>query len=141
MTTLLELDGSNWAGTAELWLDPAGDKGERSDCTVAIRDGAVTYTWSYRDEPHRGSLVPDGGRVQFVDSWHSPEPMRCDRLGGTWGLLDVRGTYGAGEGPDWGWRITVSQRTGTGELVLQMTNLAPWGEHGRAVRMVCARQD
>ena len=27
----------------------------------------------------------------------------------------------------------------TGELVLQMTNVAPWGEEVRAVRMTCAR--
>ena len=45
---------------------------------------------------------------------------------------------GAGEGPDWGWRTSVAQRP-SGELVLQMTNIAPWGERARAVRMVFAR--
>ena len=30
-------------------------------------------------------------------------------------------------------------RTGD-ELVLQMTNVAPWGEHGRAVRMIVRRR-
>jgi len=41
----------------------------------------------------------------------------------------------AGEGPPWGWRVAVAHRP-SGELVLQMTNIKPWGEDGRAVRMI-----
>ena len=46
----------------------------------------------------------------------------------------------AGDGPPWGWRTKLSLRAMGGEgLVLQMTNIAPWGESGRAVRMVATR--
>ena len=49
-------------------------------------------------------------------------------------------SYPAGEGPDWGWRLRVCLRTmGPERLVLQMTNVTPWGEEARAVRMTCER--
>ena len=59
--------------------------------------------------------------------------MPCRDVEG-WALFTVQGTYGAGEGPDWGWRSQLSVRPlGAGQLVLQMTNIAPWGEETRAV--------
>jgi hypothetical protein len=61
--------------------------------------------------------------------------MRCMAVASSWSIVDVEGTYSAGDGTDWAWRISLSQRPG-GELVLQMTNITPWGERGRAVRMV-----
>ena len=53
----------------------------------------------------------------------------------TWALATVQYTYME----NWGWRINLCFREPTGELVLQMTNIAPWGEEARAVRMVCKR--
>lgn len=38
----------------------------------------------------------------------------------------------------WGWQSKLSERP-DGTLVLQMTNFAPWGEEGRAARMVFTR--
>lgn len=35
----------------------------------------------------------------------------------------------------------VSHRPDTDELVLQMTIIAPWGEVGRAVRLICPALD
>ena len=139
MTTLNELAGSTWTGEAELWLDPLGDEARRSACTIAIEPSAVRYTWSYEGKPQRGALELRDGGAELSDTWHSPEPMMCEAVAG-WTLLAVQGTYGAGEGPDWGWRTALSLRPmGEGQLVLQMTNIAPWGEEGRAVRMTCVR--
>ena len=76
--------------------------------------------------------------AEFRDSWHQPEPMPCDHVDGTRALVEVRGRYGADL--DWGWRIGLCLRAPTGELVLQMTNVAPWGEEARAVRMTCQRR-
>ena len=42
---------------------------------------------------------------------------------------------------EWGWRIIVCFRAPTGEPVVQMTNIAPWGEEVRAVRMTCHRDE
>ena len=130
-----ELDATRWSGSAELWLDPLGDEALRSDATIAIDGPEVQYTWSYEGTPHVGRIVLHGPDAQFSDTWHQPEPMHCAAVPGARGLFQVLGAYGPDA--DWGWRIALSQRDGSGELVLQMTDIAPWGEEVRAVRMVC----
>jgi len=75
------------------------------------------------------------GHITWTDSWHQSKLVECAELPKAWGLFALHYTYAAGEGPDWGWRTIFSQRP-TGELVLQMTNLTPWGEEARAVRMI-----
>ena len=138
MGTLAELNGTQWAGGAELWLDPLGDNVIRSDCTISVDGKVVRYTWSHEGKNHDGSITlsEDGG--DFVDSWHNPEPLACRHVTGAWGLFQVQGEYGPSS--DWRWRTGLSLRAPTDELVLQMTNIAPWGEEGRAVRMICKRR-
>ncbi len=144
MTIPTDLQGTEWQGDSELWLDPLGDQVQRSPCTIKLEGDTVHYTWIYKDEPHQGSIRllnggADGdGGAEFTDTWHQPEPMKCNKVADGWGLFQVLGTYGPES--DWGWRIGLCVRTPTGELVLQMTNIAPWGEEARAVRMVCARK-
>jgi hypothetical protein len=136
-TQLNELSGTTMTGKAELWLDPMGNEAKLSDCSITVADGEVSYSWSFKDKPQQGRIAVGADAAQWSDTWHNPEPMTCRPLAGSWALIDIAGTYAAGEGPDWGWRTTLSQRP-SGELVLQMTNITPWGEHGRAVRMVFA---
>jgi hypothetical protein len=138
MTTLSDLDGTSWKGTAELWLDPLGDQAMRCECTIRVEANAVRYTWSHEGKPHAGGITLRADSAEFTDTWHQPEPMQCRRLRDVPGLFQVQGQYGPDA--DWGWRTALSLRTPTGELVLQMTNITPWGEEGRAVRMICARQ-
>ncbi len=137
-----DLAGTAWAGTSELWLDPLGNVAETSPCTVEIASGAVRYTWAFRGAPHQGTITLGGEGGVFTDSFHSPAPMAC-RAVPSWALVDLAGTYAAGDGPPWGWRLTLCLRPpyeGAPEtLVLQMTNVAPWGEEMRAVRMVATR--
>ncbi len=139
MNPLSDIDGTHWAGTAELWLDPLGDDVVRSDCTISIDGHVVRYTWSYEGEAHLGSITLSDEGAEFKDSWHQPEPMTCRSLGDASGMFQVQGLYGPES--DWGWRTGLSLRTPTGELVLQMTNIAPWGEEVRAVRMISSRRD
>jgi hypothetical protein len=138
MTTLLDLAGTPWTGRSELWLDPLGDAALISDCAITVLEGSIEYTWSHEGAAQRGTiaLTPRGAR--FTDTFHAAVPMDCAARPDAWGLVDVFGTYGAGDGPPWGWRIQVSLRP-SDELVVQMTNVTPWGEEGRAVRMVGAR--
>ena len=136
--TLQDLAGTQWSGEGELWLDPAGDEAQRCACTIEVEAGEVRYGWSFQGTPQAGRLALRDGGADFTDTFHSSTPMPCAAAQVTWCLLDLSGTYAGGD-ETWGWRITLSQRPG-GELVLQMTNVAPWGEEGRAVRMVCARQ-
>jgi hypothetical protein len=89
--------------------------------------------------PHVRPDAKPRGRQPFriVDSWHQPDPMVCRPVRGARELFQVQGEYGPES--DWGWRIGLSLRAPAGELVLQMTNVAPWGEEARAVRMTCTR--
>jgi len=138
MNPLSDLDGTRWEGTAELWLDPLGDDVARSDCTISVDGHVVRYTWSHDDEAHEGSITLSDEGAEFTDTWHQQQPLTCLRVADAAGLFEVLGQYGPES--DWGWRMGLSLRTPTGELVLQMTNIAPWGEEARAVRMICSRQ-
>lgn len=137
MTDLETLVGT-WRGRGELWLDPLGDAAQTCDVELDVAADSVTYRWSYEGKPQTGrvAITPDG--ATFTDTWHQPTSMPCAAQRPTWALIDVAGRYGAGEGPDWGWGLTLSRRPDD-TLVLQMTNVAPWGEHGRAVRMIATR--
>jgi hypothetical protein len=136
--TLRELQNTKWVGRAELWLDDLQNETIASDCSITVGATSVDYVWTYKDKQHTGKIALREGGADFTDTWHSPTPMPAETLAGSWALVDVRGTYAAGDGPPWGWRIYLSHRP-TDELVLQMTNINPWGEDGRAVRMICKR--
>ena len=137
MQSLAELNGTEWLGSAELWLDPLGDNVIRSACTLSVESHGVRYTWRHEGQEHEGEIALSDGGASFTDTWHQPSSMICRRLSGARGLFQIEGTYGPQS--DWGWRINLSFRASTDELVLQMTNIAPWGEETRAVRMTCRR--
>jgi hypothetical protein len=138
METLAGLNGTIWAGTAELWLDPLGDNMICSECTISVTEYGLRYTWRYEGKEHQGRIDIREDGADFSDSWHQPETMACLDVANAWGLFQVQGEYGSQS--DWRWRIGLSFRVPTDELVLQMTNIAPWGEEARAVRMTCKRQ-
>ncbi|MEM0981556.1 MAG: hypothetical protein AAGH78_14940 [Cyanobacteria bacterium P01_H01_bin.58] len=130
-----DFQGSDWSGQAELWLDPAGNDVDVSECTLTIKPGVLTYTWIYEGETQTGTFTFHDDGATWVDSWHQPEPAHCEHCSDEWGLFTVKHLYSMPSGPSWGWRSKLSQRP-DGSLVLQMTNIAPWGEEGRAVRMI-----
>ena len=137
MSSLSDLNGTHWTGKAELWLegDAAADV---SDCMLYVVDGRVEYTWSFKGQARTGTLSPADDGVDFQDTFHSSAAMRLSHIEGSWALLDAKGTYEASEGPPWGWRVSIARRA-SGELVLQMTNIMPWGEYERAARMVVSK--
>jgi hypothetical protein len=137
MKALDELKGSKWAGRSELWLDPLGNELTEGTCTLEVQESGITYTWTHKGETKTGSVVlTDDGGV-FTDTFHSPSETTCRNLVGNRGLFLIEGTYG--DNDEWGWLIGLSQRP-TGELILQMTNIAHWGEEARAVRFTCTKQ-
>ena len=137
---LANLAGTEWAGTGELWLDPLGNEGESYGCSLGIQAGRVHYEWQHEGKPQHGEYLLGDSGATWSDSWHQPEPTECRPVAGATGMFVVEYTYQDAEGADWGWRMGLSQRP-SGELVLQMTIVAPWGEEGRAVRMVLNRKD
>ena len=80
-------------------------------------------------------VMATGDGAQFRDSWHRQEFVACLAVSGSAALACFQ--YACME--NWGWRINLCHREPTDELVLQMTNIAPWGEEARAVRMICSR--
>jgi len=136
MTTLVDLNGTRWTGTSELWLDPLGNDAVMSACTVEVDGSTVRYRWSYEGKECDG-LLALGPATSFVDTFHSPKPMACRVLPSARGLVQVEGGYG--EQLEWGWRIGLFHRSASDQLVLLMTNIAPSGEETRAVRMIVAR--
>jgi hypothetical protein len=136
MAALAELNGTKWKGAAELWLDPPGDQAIRSDSTLSVEGNVVRYTWSHESKPHQGSITLGDDGADFVDTFHAEEALRCRPVPASQGFFRVEGVWGPER--DWGWRIGLYLRP-TDELVLLMTVITPWGEEGRAVRMVFRR--
>lgn len=142
METLRALVGSQWVGRNELWLDPLGDVVNACDARLRVEEGAIHYTWSHEGKAHEGRLVLREGGADFVDTFHAATGMPLVTNPGGRALVDLSGTYYE----TWGWRITLSQRPNDdstevpGALVLQMTNITPWGEEVRAVRMITLRR-
>jgi hypothetical protein len=134
MKALDELTGSKWAGKSELWLDPLGHAVIEGTCTIEVQAAGIAYTWTHEGETKTGSVALNDDGGAFTDTFHSPTEMKCRNLVGNRGLFLIEGSYG--DSDEWGWLIGLSHRP-TGELVLQMTNIAPWGEEGRAVRFIC----
>jgi hypothetical protein len=137
---LTGLVGSKWTGSGELWLDPEGNQADRCDCAMHFDADALHYTWSYEGQAKEGSFTFEDGGASWVDSWHQTKPAKCVDVKDDWGLFTVAHTYGDPPGPPWGWRSKFSERP-DGSLVLQMTNITPWGEDGRAVRMIFTRAE
>ena len=138
MTTLRALQNTKWVGQGELWLDPLGNTADTCAVSLEVHADKITYAWSHDGKPHTGTIALRDGGADFTDTFHSSTTMAFTSVSSTWALVELFGTYPAPEGPPWGWRITLAHRP-SDELVLQMTNITPWGEDGRAVRMVTRR--
>ena len=145
--TLADLTG-RWTGTNKLWFMPK-DPVRESDATAEVEvvgRGALTiltYTWSYEGEPQDGALMirrgQDGVQLVMLDTWHTGSQFMDFRHDPEHeGLVSVHGTYGAGEGPDWGWRITVEAEE-SDAFVMRMFNITPDGEEAPAVEATFTR--
>jgi hypothetical protein len=136
---LTELSGTSWKGKGELWLDPAGNSAEVYGCEMSIRKESISYCWTYDNEIKQGKFIFSTSGVTWVDSWHQETAVQCSVMPQSWGIFTLYHEYQVPGNAAWAWRTTLSARP-DGSLVLQMTNIAPWGEEGRAVRMVFTRQ-
>lgn len=126
---------TTWSGKSELWVDPTGNDASISDATLNVNPDGIVYTWSYKGAEQAGELRWDGDSLRWKDSWHQPGGVTLTLVPGHGSLFAAEYSYSAGTGPDWHWRIKLAERPDD-TLVLQMTNIAPWGEEARAVRTV-----
>jgi hypothetical protein len=138
-----------WAGTSRL-QDPHSGSPEVSISTATVtpvlggRFVRLDYTWTYREAPKEGSLLvghdASGGEAtaHWIDTWHMADKvMACRGAAEPGGRLDVRGSYAAPPGPDWGWRIVITP--GGQALRIVMHNITPDGQEALAVEAEYAR--
>lgn len=134
----------DWSGSYSLWLDPEAEP-QVSTARTRIEPAAnnayylMTYDWDFAGKPQAGVFL-FGGRdktasASWGDSFHmTPDPMQCQgTLSDDGNKLSILGSYGAGSGPDWGWRTDFT-RQGSDTLVMEAYNITPDGEEGLAVR-------
>jgi hypothetical protein len=135
-----KLAGTRWTGKGVLWFGgPTHDDPNPFEGTLDIDAGKVSYTWFADGKPQQGTLTLGERGVTWIDSWHQPKAVELSPVPGAWGLLALQYTFAVPKSPDWGWKIVLAQRP-KDELVLQMTNVFPWGEETRAWRLVVTRK-
>lgn len=132
---LTKMAGTNYPGVGELWLDPKGNVTNQSDCRITIEENEILYSWSYENKIQNGRFTFNALGAIWVDSWHQSESVQCLNVSEAWGLFTLFHSYEVPNNPNWAWRSKLSERPDA-SLVLQMTNITPWAEEGRAVRMV-----
>ncbi len=143
LSQLLSLSGE-WAGIGRLWLSPDEEPGEyETFATVAPAAGGhfarIDYDWDHEGQEQEGSLLigwderTGEASAVWVDSWHLGDRMMICRGGvRPSGAIDLRGSYPAPPGPDWGWRIELDPDP-DGTLSLLMYNVTPEGQEQLAV--------
>ena len=129
-----------WKGKGELWLDLGGNSVTHYECDLIVQNNALAYSWLYKNDIKHGRFTLNDGQCLWMDEWHQVNTVHCYPILDSWGVLAVRHEYEVDDAPNWAWRTILSVRP-DGALVLQMTNIAPWGEEGRAVRMVFYREN
>jgi hypothetical protein len=148
-TSLKELVG-DWFGTKRVWLspqDPVRESETKATIALAARSAflTITYTWSDLGEPQDGMLIvrlaqePSSLDMVWIDSWHTGGKFmefRGEEHGD--GQVSAIGSYSAPEGPNWGWRITLTTGAGGG-CEVRMYNITPDGIEELAVEMIYTR--
>jgi hypothetical protein len=150
-SNLITLTG-RWRGAYRLTVEPGAPARESQSTAVVApvaggRFARIDYTWGDRDKPEDGSILFGRDRERgvvtalWVDSWHmSDKVMTCEGPSTDAGSLEVRGSYAAPPGPDWGWR-TVVETAEEDELRMLMYNLSPGGKEEPAVEASYRRAD
>jgi hypothetical protein len=135
-----------WTGSNLLrlsWLTPS-DYHSSSRLSVApVAKGkflSFTYTWSHENVSQEGLILlgyddqQEVATAAWVDSWHmSSKIMSCQGTIDAQGVIVLRGSYEAPPGPDWGWRIVITPKSGR-ELQIIMYNITPEGAEDLAVQ-------
>jgi hypothetical protein len=132
-----------WQGSYRLIVDPSAPArvSETSAVIAPVTGGGSTridYTWEYDGTPQQGSLLlghddPRGVfTAMWMDSWHMSDKEMLSEGPASSESLDVRGSYEAPPGPDWGWR-TVIEVASADSFRMIMYNVTPDGQEYLAV--------
>ena len=128
-----------WRGANRLWME--SPEPDRSDGTMDLAETTISYTWAFQGAPQQGriDLFGPGGavRAEWKDTFHASDGMTLHgAMSG--GVLELSTTYGAGDGPEWGWRI-VLDTLDPEHLTLRMFNILPGDTSMPAVALLATR--
>ena len=134
----------DWRGVNRL-QDPNTGLPEASPTTATItpvlaaRFVRIDYTWAYQGNAQEGSLLigyeteTAVATAYWIDGWHMGDKvMVCPGTTDEQGNLLVRGTFAAGDGPDWGWHIAITSSEAQ-SFGFVMHNVEPNGREWLAV--------
>lgn len=126
----------DYEGTHKLWLEP-GTPVKTGPIAATLDGDVLTWRWEMGEKVYEGML--DMAAARWRDGFHQQDVASIDASGPTFGARFAAAyAYGPPEAP-WAWRIRVCDRP-SGELVVQMDNITPWGEHAPAVEWVLAKK-
>lgn len=143
----------SFKGKYSLWTDP-GQEPHISETQLAISSQLnnmllqLEYSWEFEKKTQSSMLAftyhPKKELVSavWIDTWHMQnEFMHCKGLLTKNGVLMVNGKYGAGIGPDWGWKTLLEvEPEDPSSLHLTMYNITPAGEQHLAVQADYTKQ-
>ena len=135
-----------WTGKNKLMLH--GEAARVSDSKLTVSTTALghfvalSYTWKFDGQDQEGTLLFGGGKEgtvgSWVDSWHNGDKIMALRGESAHNKVTLMGSYAAPPGPDWKWRIEISEDAG--RIKMLMTNITPKGEEEPAVEVVYQRE-
>lgn len=129
-----------WAGPNRLWMEDPSQP-ERSDGQIELDDAGLRYRWTFRGEAQTGEMTFAGVdaalHIRWKDTFHAADGME---LYGTHraGFFRLITTYGAGDGPEWGWTVELDLRDPE-HVSLRMFNVPPGHDPMIAVDLYASR--
>ncbi|MBC7896608.1 MAG: DUF1579 family protein [Cytophagaceae bacterium] len=137
----LSAASGQWTGTNTLH-NPNTGQPETTESTIRVesvlggRFHRLAYIWSCQGKPQEGELLigGDGELVTgaWVDTWHQGKTIfSCTGSAPSEGRIELRGTFPAPPGPDWGWTIDLD--VAAARIAITMNCHTPEGESVPAV--------
>jgi len=134
-----------WRGTKQLYLEPPPAPPLSSLSKLFVKPVAggnflqFDYDWTYQGAEQAGVLLfccdeENAASAAWVDSFHMSTKVWLCTGRATDGSAELRGSYAAPPGPDWGWRITIRPAV-PNELTIVMHNISPEGQEDLAVQI------
>lgn len=133
-----------WQGTKQLYIEPPPTPAVSSSSKLSVMPVAggsflqFNYNWTYEGEAQAGVLLfgydeESVASAAWVDSFHMSSKVMSFTGTAADGSAELRGSYAAPPGPDWGWRITI-RSVSARELQIVMHNISPEGQEDLAVQ-------
>ncbi len=140
-----------WQGTKRLHLDPPPAPAASSPSKLAVTAVAggsflqFNYDWTFEGAGQAGVLLfgydeENAASAAWVDSFHMSSKITFCTGTAAEGSVDLRGSYAAPPGPDWGWRIVI-RSISANELQIVMHNISPEGQEDLAVQLDYTRSN